>query len=134
VRRQCHNGGIVASLPHGGGRFAHRLLHSGTGRGMDARMIPRSPLDDPDTAAFAWRRYKRLMRWMACVTLVVIVLAMILLYRSNGFVSIHFYIATALGIGFAMLLMSALMGLVFLSAGTGHDDAIVDPLDDESQL
>lgn len=95
-------------------------------------MIPDSPLDDPENAAFAWARYRRLMRWMVGFTLVIVALAMTFLYRSNGFVSIHFYIATALGIGFAMLLMSALMGLVFLSAGTGHDDAIVDPLD-ESQ-
>lgn len=95
-------------------------------------MIPDSPLDDPENPAFAWARYRRLMRWMVGFTLVIVALAMTFLYRSNGFVSIHFYIATALGIGFAMLLMSALMGLVFLSAGTGHDDAIVDPLD-ESQ-
>lgn len=94
-------------------------------------MIPQSPLDDPDNAAFAWARYRRLMRFMLFVTLGVIAVAMTLLYRSNGFVSVHFYIATALGIGFAMLLMSALMGLVFLSAGTGHDDAIIDPLDDD---
>lgn len=96
-------------------------------------MIPDSPLDDPDTARFAWARYRRLMRWMLFVTLAVVTLAMIFLYRSNGFVSIHFYIATALGIGFAMLLTSALMGLVFLSAGTGHDDSIIDPLDDERE-
>ncbi len=94
-------------------------------------MIPPSPLDNPDHAAFAWARYKRLMRFMVLITLAVIVLAITLLYRNNGFVSIHFYIATALGIGFAMLLMSALMGLVFLSSGTGHDEAIVDPLSDE---
>jgi len=73
------------------------------------------------------------MAWMALVTLTVIVVAVVVLYRSNGFVSIHFYIATVLGIGFAMLLTSALMGLVFLSAGTGHDEAIVDPLEDENQ-
>lgn len=95
-------------------------------------MIPDSPLDDPDKAAFAWARYRKLMRWMVAFTLSIIVAAMVFLYRSNGFVSIHFYIATALGIGFAMMLMSALMGLVFLSAGTGHDDAIVDPLEDEN--
>ena len=65
------------------------------------------------------------------VTVTMVIAAMVLLYRSNGMVSIHFYIATALGIGFAMLLMSALMGLVFLSHGTGHDNAIVDPLKDE---
>ena len=65
------------------------------------------------------------------MTLAVVAIAMALLYKHNGFVSVHFYIATALGIGFAMLLMSALMGLAFLSNGTGHDDAIVDPLNDD---
>ena len=39
------------------------------------------------------------------------------------------FIATALGIGLAMLLMSALMGLVFLSNGTGHDAAVDNNLD-----
>jgi hypothetical protein len=94
-------------------------------------MIPRSPLDDPRLAAFAWARYRRLMRWMMLVTVTLVLGAVVLLYRNNGMVSIHLYIATALGIGFAMLLMSALMGLVFLSNGTGHDEAIIDPLADE---
>jgi hypothetical protein len=97
-------------------------------------MIPRSPLDDPRLAAFAWARYRRLMRWMMLVTVTLVLGAVVLLYRHNGMVSIHFYIATALGIGFAMLLMSALMGLVFLSNGTGHDEAIVDPLKDDDEL
>lgn len=96
-------------------------------------MIPRSPLDDPTTAAYAWARYRRLMRWMMLVTVTMVLGAVVVLYRQNGFVSVHFYIATALGIGFAMLLMSALMGLVFLSNGTGHDDTIVDPLEDEHE-
>lgn len=96
-------------------------------------MIPRSPLDDPETAAFAWARFRRLMRWMMLVTVTMVVGAMVVLYRENGLVSVHFYIATALGIGFAMLLMSALMGLVFLSHGTGHDEAIVDPLEEERE-
>jgi hypothetical protein len=94
-------------------------------------MIPPSPLDNPDHASHAWARYRRLMKFMVAVTLVVVIAAMALLYRLNGFVSIHFYIAMALGIGFAMLLMSALMGLVFLSSGTGHDESILDPLDDK---
>lgn len=94
-------------------------------------MIPRSPLDNPRNAAFAWARYKRLMRFMMLITIGIVAIAVALLYRSNGMVSVHFYIATALGIGFAMLLTSALMGLVFLSSGTGHDEAIVDPLEEE---
>ena len=47
-------------------------------------------------------------------------------------VSVHFFIATALGIGFAMMLTAALMGLVFLSSGTGHDESVSD-LDDDDQ-
>jgi hypothetical protein len=85
---------------------------------------PRSPLDDPEQAAFAWGRYKRLMRFMAAVTALTVAGALLLLYRSGALVSIHFIIATGLGIGFAMMLMAALMGLVFLSNGTGHDHAI----------
>lgn len=94
-------------------------------------MTRKSPLDDPDKAAFAWARFRRLMRLMLAVTVVIVALAIFLLYRSNGMVSVHFYIATALGIGFAMLATSALMGLVFLSSGTGHDESVENPLEDE---
>jgi len=92
-------------------------------------MVPESPLDDPANAAHAWAHYRRLMRWMVLATFGTVLVAMYLLYRSNGLVSIHLYIATALGIGIMMMLTSALMGLVFLSSGTGHDDAIIDPVD-----
>lgn len=95
-------------------------------------MIPSSPLDDPEKAAHAWARYLRVMRWMMLVTVALVVAAVIVLYRSNGLVSVHFYIATALGIGFTMLLASALMGLMFLSSGTGHDESIIDPLEDDT--
>ena len=94
-------------------------------------MVPKSPLDDPEQAAFAWARFRRLMRLMMLVTLGVVALALAALYAQNGFVSVHFYIATALGIAFTMLLMSALMGMVFLSNGTGHDEAIEDRLEEE---
>jgi UPF0716 family protein affecting phage T7 exclusion len=85
-------------------------------------MLPRSPLDNPETAALAWARYRRLMRFMLAVTVGAVAVSFVLLYRANGLVSIHLYIATAIGVGVAMLLMSALMGLVFLSSGTGHDE------------
>ena len=94
-------------------------------------MIPRSPLDDPETAAHAWRRYRRLMKIMLACTVVTVILALLGFYSQLGMVSVHFYIATGLGISFAMLLMAALMGLVFLSSGTGHDECIIDPLKDE---
>ena len=87
-------------------------------------MVRRSPLDDPRKAAHAWARYKRLMRGMFMFTIAVVVLALAAIYSQMGMVSIHFFIATALGIGLAMLLMAALMGLVFLSSGTGHDESV----------
>jgi len=87
-------------------------------------MVGKSPLDDPQSAAIAWARYRRLMRLMFGITVGVVLIALAMLYKSGGAISIHFYIAVALGIGFSMLLMSALMGLVFLSNGTGHDASI----------
>lgn len=87
-------------------------------------MSDRSPLDDPRNAAHAWRRFKRLMRLMFAVTAITVIVALVLIYRQNGLESVHLLIATALGIGFMMLLTGALMGLVFLSNGTGHDQSV----------
>jgi hypothetical protein len=94
-------------------------------------MIPSSPLDDPVKAAHAWARYKRIMAVMAWITLVVVIAALGLLFWQNGFVSINLFIAAALGIGGMMLLTAALMGLVFLSSGTGHDGSVANPLDED---
>ncbi len=92
-------------------------------------MANRSPLDDPENAAHAWARYRRLMRLMFGITTGVVIIALTIIYNEVENVSPHFFIATALGIGFSMLLMSALMGLVFLSNGTGHDEAVDNSLD-----
>ena len=96
-------------------------------------MARKSPLDDPESAAFAWARYRRLMRFMFLITIGTVIVALSLIYKQTGMVSVHFFIAAALGIGVSMLLMSALMGLVFLSSGTGHDEAVEDRLEEESE-
>lgn len=83
-----------------------------------------SPLDDAKTAAFAWARWKRMMAFMGTVTAVTVIAALVWLGSWDEPVSIHFYIATGLGIGLMMLLTGALMGLVFLSNGTRHDDSV----------
>lgn len=109
-----------------------RAVAPGLAEAHLARMaIPPSPLDDPGNAAHAWARYKRILGNMAWITLAVVIASLGLLFWQNGFVSINFFIATALGIGGMMLLTAALMGLVFLSSGTGHDAAVVNPLEDE---
>ena len=96
-------------------------------------MTRHSPLDDPKIAAHAWARYKRLMRWMFVFTAGVVIVALGLVYIQIGAPSMHLFIATALGVGFATLLMSALMGLVFLSSGTGHDESIAEVGDEGGQ-
>ena len=65
-----------------------------------------------------------MMAFMAIVTGLTVATALAYFANSGEPVSINFYIAAALGIGLMMLLTGALMGLVFLSNGTGHDDAI----------
>lgn len=91
-----------------------------------------SPLDDPDYSRFAWARYWRLMRWMASFSIGVTVLVLGFFWWQRGMVSIHFFIATAGAVIVSIMLMAALMGLVFLSSGTGHDEAIDDPFEGEA--
>lgn len=95
-------------------------------------MTKRSPLDDPRVSAHAWRHYKRLMIGMVGLTSVVVVVALAVIYFTVGMVSVHVFIAAGLGIVVTMLLMSALMGLVFLSSGTGHDEAVFDLDEDDA--
>jgi hypothetical protein len=94
-------------------------------------MPGRSPLEDKRLAAHAWRRFRRMLRLVAAITVVVIAAAMAFIYSQNGLESVHLYIAAALGIAGSMLLTGALMGLLFLSSGTGHDEAVEDPTPDE---
>ncbi len=94
-------------------------------------MTRHSRLDDPDYSGFAWSRYWRLMRWMFVFTIVVTAIVLGVFYSQYGMISIHFYIATAGGIAVMLLLATSLMGLVFLSSGSGHDESIEDPFEEE---
>lgn len=91
-----------------------------------------SKLDDPLHASIAWSRYWRLMRWMTVLTLLCVAIALGYLYMAHGMVSIHLYIATAAGVGVALLLTSALMGLVFISSSSGHDESVKNSFTEDS--
>jgi len=97
-------------------------------------MVKKSPLDDPKNAAHAWARYRRIMRILLSVTIVTVAIAVGLLYAYNGAISVHFYIAVALGISLTMLLGGGLMGLAFLSNGTGHDESVDNRLPSRDEL
>ena len=81
-------------------------------------------LDDPDQAAFAWARYRRLMSWMVLAALLVAIASVIGLEYFYGPLSWVAVLAAIGGIGGSVLMAAALMGLVFLSSGTGHDDHV----------
>lgn len=91
---------------------------------LEAMDDPRFPLDDPHYAAFAWARFKRLLGWMAAVAAVVALVAVGVLWWWLGMMALHMAIATALGVFFTILLAAALMGLMFLSSGSGHDEKV----------
>jgi uncharacterized protein (DUF2062 family) len=97
-------------------------------------MARKSPLDDPVNAAHAWARYRRIMKLLLAVTALVVAFAMGLLFAYNGMISVHFYIAVALGISLTMLLGGGLMGLAFLSNGTGHDESVDNRMPSRDEL
>jgi len=98
-------------------------------------MVKPSPLDNSETSRIAWARYRRLMRGMTIVSLVAVVGALSYLRWSMGdALTIHMMIATAAGVGLSVMLGAALMGLVFLSSGSGHDESIEDPFEDDPEM
>ena len=91
---------------------------------------PRRSAADIERTAAAWARYKALMRWMALAAFVSVLLALIYLKSTGGPVPIHMVIATVAGVGLSVLLGTALMGLVFVSNNSGHDEAANGDQDD----
>jgi len=86
-------------------------------------------LDDPEYAAFAWQRYRRIMMWMGLVSLIAGIVAAVALDHFYGPLNLIAILAAVGGIGGSVLMASALMGLVFLSSGSGHDEAVNEPHD-----
>lgn len=81
-------------------------------------------LDDPDYRRFAWARYRRVLGWMALGTAVLVagaVLALDLAFGPLGWMTI---LAAIFGFGGTAMLTAALMGLLFMSSGTGHDEDV----------
>jgi formate hydrogenlyase subunit 3/multisubunit Na+/H+ antiporter MnhD subunit len=90
-------------------------------------------LDDPEYARFAWGRYKRLMAWMTLVSFGAVLIGLAALNYAVGNMPLLGTIFAAGGIFFTVLLAAALMGLVFLSSGSGHDFKIEDPTRPEEE-
>lgn len=69
------------------------------------------------------RRFWRLLAIVAVVAVIAIAGALYFTHASGTPLRLHFVIAMSLGIGLTLLLAGALMGLLFFSARSGHDEA-----------
>ena len=90
---------------------------------MEAMQTPDPGLHDSARAQVAFAHFRRVMRWMVLVAAIAVAAALGYLFADGAPVTIHMVIATILGVGLTVLLGTGLMLLVFMSAGSGHDDA-----------
>jgi small-conductance mechanosensitive channel len=70
----------------------------------------------------AWAQYKRMMKWMVLAAVVAVALALLYLWSTGDGLALHMVIATAAGVSLSVLVGTGLMGLVFLSNRSGHDE------------
>jgi hypothetical protein len=88
-------------------------------------MTPTPPgLSDPDQAAFAWSRFRRMLGWVALVAAICSAGAVWGLSRWQGPLNWITILAAIGGVFGSVMMAGALMGLVFLSSGSGHDEAV----------
>jgi len=83
--------------------------------------MPRpDPLPSPRYSLM--RRFWRIFRLLALLSIVIAAIAVILVARGDSKPHINLLIATALGVGLTVLLGTGLMTLTFLSSSSGHDE------------
>ncbi len=58
------------------------------------------------------------------LSIAAVALALAVLHAQGVVFHLHFVIALGLGIGVSLMLAGALMGLVFVSAASGHDEEV----------
>lgn len=81
-------------------------------------------LGDPDYARFAWSRFRYLMAWMICAAAICSAAVIVALAAIQGPLRIVTMLAVLGGVGGSIAMAGALMGLVFMSSGTGHDEDV----------
>jgi len=79
------------------------------------------------------QQFWRVFRLLALLSVVVAVIAVVLVTRGSGEVHASLIIATFLGVAASMLLGSALMALMFLSARSGHDEQATPHISKENE-
>ena len=62
------------------------------------------------------------MKWMVLVALATVGLSLLYLWQSGTPMPLHLVVAASAGVGLSVLVGTGLMGLVFMSNRSGHDD------------
>ncbi len=77
--------------------------------------MPLRMATDPEIAAYAWMRFRRVMRWLMAATVALVVVALRLAASHAGYAAIRRYVVAALLAGAVMLVGSGLMGIKYLA-------------------
>lgn len=89
-----------------------------------------SRLDDPTHAAHAWGRFRQMLMWNVIVSAVAALVGLLAVNWLAGTLPWFAALMVVLGIFFTVACAALLMGLVFISAGTGHDAAVDNTMPD----
>jgi hypothetical protein len=79
-------------------------------------------MERDSSAGAVRRRYHQMFRLVGLIALASAMVAVGALYLTLGEFQLHASIAMAIGIGLSVLLGGVLMGLIFVSNASGHDD------------
>jgi hypothetical protein len=77
----------------------------------------------PDQSAAA--QFRRMMRWIAFIAVLMVIGALTFLHYSTG-LTIHMVVATVAGTFFSVVLGCGLFALAFFSDKSGHDQNVTD--------
>ena len=81
-------------------------------------------LDDPDQADHAWSRFRGLLSWMIAAAALASAAVIMVMAQVQGPLRLVTMFAIIGGVGGSVTLAGALMGLAFLSSGSGHDEDV----------
>ena len=85
---------------------------------------PPAGLDDPHYAAFAWARFRGIMAWMVLAAAICVAAVIAAMAHLQGPLHLVTMLAVIGGVGGSVMMAGLLMGLAFLSSGSGHDEDV----------
>jgi hypothetical protein len=87
---------------------------------------PKAPtgLDDRHYAAFAWARFRTILAWMVLAAATCSAAVIAVMAYGQGPLQLVTMLAVIGGVGGSIMMAGLLMGLAFLSSGSGHDEDV----------